>query len=177
MAVTGPATAMQWAWRAAELRQRGGALAAFVAACTEDTEQAGRARELAARLVASDAADLEAAEDIVSTLARWAEDLADHPCHPGESRPDEADRLVRDHVKDVLRAHLSAIERDWMSGTKLSLNVYFFALRRARGLDARTREDVFYIYGRGTTALDLGHRAAAQREVNRLRELRDRYAP
>ncbi|MDO0912658.1 PucR family transcriptional regulator ligand-binding domain-containing protein [Streptomyces sp. DT2A-34] len=34
------------------------------------------------------------------------------------------------------------------------------ALRSVRGLDPQTREDVFYTYGRGTMALDLGHRAA-----------------
>ncbi|MEJ8670594.1 hypothetical protein WKI71_25770 [Streptomyces sp. MS1.AVA.1] len=97
---------------------------------------------------------------------------------PASSRrppPDEADRLTRDHVKDVLRDHLTAPARDWLSGTKLSLDVCFFALRRVRGLDQRTREDVFYAYGRGTMALDLGHRAAAARELARLRELRELY--
>lgn len=161
------------AWQAAESRQRAGALAAFVAACGEDDERAAAARELAARVLA---ADPDAAEEIVRTLTQWADELADHPHHPGEPRPDEADRLTRDHLKDVLRDHLPTESRDWMSGTKLSLDVAFFQLRRARGLDPQTREDVFYIYGRGTMALDFGHREAAQREVARLRALREAYA-
>lgn len=165
----------EWAWRVAEMRQRGGALAAFVAACGDDEERCRAARELAVRLLASDPDDLDTAQEIVRTLADWADDLADHPHHPGVPRPDEADRLTRDHVKDVLRDHLTTPARDWLSGTKLSLDVCFFALRRVRGLDQRTREDVFYAYGRGTMALDLGHRAAAARELARLRELRELY--
>ncbi|WP_128432810.1 hypothetical protein [Streptomyces cyaneus] len=167
---------VEWAWRIAELRQRGGALAAFVAACCDDRERAMEARELADRLLASASVDLDAAEDTVRTLTEWAADLAEHPYRPRAPRPDEADRLTRDHLKDVLRDHLPTEAIDWRSGTKLSLDVYFFALRRVRGLCAQTREDVFYTYGRGTMALDLGHRAAAQREVLRLRELRDLYA-
>ncbi|MFE6944661.1 hypothetical protein [Streptomyces chartreusis] len=62
--------------------------------------------------------------------------------------------------------------RDWMSATRLSLDVHYQALCRARGLDRRTREDAFYVYGRGTMALDLGHRRAAEREAARLRRLR-----
>jgi hypothetical protein len=157
------------------MRQRGGALAAFVAACGDDEERRRAARELAVRLLVSDPDDLDTAQEIVRTLVDWADDLADHPHHPGVSRPDEADRLTRDHVKDVLRDHLTAPARDWLSGTKLSLDVCFFALRRVRGLDAQTREDVFYAYGRGTMALDLGNRAAAARELARLRELRELY--
>ncbi|MEU9050067.1 hypothetical protein AB0D37_06625 [Streptomyces sp. NPDC048384] len=165
----------EWAWRVAEMRRRGGALAAFVAACGDDEERRRAARELAVRLLASDPDDLDTAQEIVRTLVDWADDLADHPHHPGVPRPDEADRLTRDHVKDVLRDHLTAPARDWLSGTKLSLDVCFFALRRVRGLDAQTREDVFYAYGRGTMALDLGNRAAAARELARLRELRELY--
>ncbi|MEV7002398.1 hypothetical protein AB0N62_32590 [Streptomyces sp. NPDC093982] len=157
------------------MRQRGGALAAFVAACGDDEERRRAARELAVRLLASDPDDLDTAQEIVRTLVDWADDLSDHPHHPGVPRPDEADRLTRDHVKDVLRDHLTAPARDWLSGTKLSLDVCFFALLRVRGLDAQTREDVFYAYGRGTMALDLGNRAAAARELARLRELRELY--
>ncbi|MFF5481460.1 hypothetical protein ACFY5C_29620 [Streptomyces sp. NPDC012935] len=165
----------EWAWQVAELRQRGGALAAFVAACGDDEGRCREARELARQLLTSDPGALDAAHEIVRTLADLADDLADHPYHPGVPRPDEADRLTRDHVKDVLRDHLTAPARDWLSGTKLSLDVCFFALRRVRGLDPQTREDVFYAYGRGTMALDLGNRAAAARELARLRELRELY--
>ncbi|MGW1952236.1 hypothetical protein ACWCPI_05640 [Streptomyces sp. NPDC001920] len=167
---------MERAWRFAELRQRGGALAAFVAACAESRERAERASTSAVRLMSCGPSELDEAEDIVRTLTDWADDLADHPHHPGEPRPDEADRLVRDHVKDVLRDRLTVEARNWMSRTKLSLDVCFFQLRRVRGLDPRIREDVFYIYGRGTMALDSGRREAAEREVRRLRELRDTYA-
>ncbi|WP_405587133.1 hypothetical protein [Streptomyces sp. NBC_01092] len=154
-------------------------MAAFVGACRgRDDERAREARELAARVcaLAYDGGDLEAAEDVVLTLEEWADELVDHPYHPGVPRPDEADRLTRDHLKDVLRDELTTPARDWMSGTQLSLDVDFNALRRTRGLDRRIREDAFYAYGRGTMALDLGHRAAARREVARLRELRDTYA-
>ncbi|QOV36399.1 hypothetical protein IM697_41455 [Streptomyces ferrugineus] len=163
----------EWAWRIAELRQRGVGLAAFVAACGEDEARALEARRLAALVYVT--GDVDEAEGIVLTLEEWADDLAGHPHHPGVPRPDEADRLTRDHLKDVLRAHLTPPARNWMSGTRLSLDVSFHALRRARGLDPRIREDAYYAYGRGTMALDLGHRAAAQREVERLRELRDAH--
>lgn len=164
------------AWQVAELRQRGGALAAFVAACADDEERARAAGGLAAQLFASEPTDLEAAEWIVRTLTAWADDLTDHPHHPGAPRPDEADRLTRDHLKDVLRDHLPPQARDWMSGTRLGLDVSFFQLRRLRRLDPRTREDVFYTYGRGTMALDFDHREAAERELARLRELREAHA-
>ncbi|MFC5215679.1 hypothetical protein [Streptomyces coerulescens] len=162
------------AWRIAELRQRGDVLAAFVAACG-GAERAWQARELAAEVcgLAYAGGDLDAAEDAVRTLQAWADDLADHPYRPGEPRPDAADRLTRDHFKDVLRETLTTPARDWMSGTRLSLDVHYQALCRARGLDPRIREDARYLYGRGTMALDLGHRAAAQREAARLRQLRE----
>ncbi|MFE4574762.1 hypothetical protein [Streptomyces chartreusis] len=162
------------AWRIAELRQRGDVLAAFVAACG-DGERARQARELAAGVcgLAYAGGDLDAAEDTVRTLEEWADDLEDHPYRPGAARPDAADRLTRDHFKDVLREALTVPARDWMSATRLSLDVHYQALCRAHGLDRRTREDAFYVYGRGTMALDLGHRAAAERETARLRQLRE----
>lgn len=167
---------MEWAWQVAELRQRGGALAAFVAPCTDDAEPAREAREMAARLLTSDAADLDAAHGIVATLAEWVDELAEYPHHPGVPRPDEADRLTRDHLKGVLRDHLATEDRNWMSGTKLFLDVDFRALCGVRGLDPQTREDIFYTFRRGTMALDLGHRAASERELARLRALREAHA-
>ncbi|MGI5377351.1 hypothetical protein ACQEV2_24535 [Streptomyces sp. CA-251387] len=167
---------MEWSWQVAALRQRGWALAAFVAACTDDPERAREARKLAAQLLGPGPADLDAAHEIVRTLDEWADDLADHPHHPGEPRPDEADRQARDHVKDILRGRLAIADRDWMSWTKLCLDADFFALRRVPGLDRQTREDVFYTYGRGTMALDLGHRAAAERERARLSRLSEAHA-
>ena len=59
---------------------------------------------------------------------------------------------------------------------KLSLDVDLGALRVVRTLDPRTREDVFYAYGRATMVLDLGHREAAERALERLEELRNTYA-
>lgn len=167
---------MEQVWLFADLRQRGGALAAFVAACADDEERARAAGELAAQLLALEPTELGAAQEIAWTLAEWADELADHPHHPGVPRPDEADRQARDHVKDILRGHLAIADRDWMSWTKLCLDVDFFALRRVRGLDQETREDVFYTYGRGTMALDLGHRAAAEREMARLSRLSEAHA-
>lgn len=75
----------------------------------------------------------------------------------------------------MLREALTTPARDWMSGTRLSLDVHYNALCRARGLDPRVREDAFSLYGRGTMALDLGRCGAAQREAARLRQLRETY--
>ncbi|MFG1668179.1 hypothetical protein [Streptomyces sp. Y7] len=162
------------AWRIAALRQRGVGPAAFVAACGgRDEERSRQARELATGVctLAYDGGDLDAAEDALRTLEAWADDLGDHhPYRPGAPRPDAADRLTRDHFKDVLREALTTPARDWMSGTRLSLDVHYNALCRARGLDPRVREDAFSLYGRGTMALDLGRREAA-----RLRQLRETY--
>ncbi|MFE5188715.1 hypothetical protein [Streptomyces sp. NPDC056628] len=164
------------AWRVAELRQRGGVLAAFVAACCEDGERARAARDLGARLAAYGPADRWEAEKAVATLERWADALEDHPYHPGVPRPDESDRQTRDHFKDVQRDRLTVAARDWRAGARLSLDVYLGQLRRLRGLDPCVREDAYYLYGRGTMALDLGDRATAARETARLRELRDAHA-
>ncbi|GAA2449008.1 hypothetical protein [Streptomyces macrosporus] len=160
------------AWRFAELLRQGSVLSAFVAACADGEERAREARELGARVFAADPADLEAVEGIVETLTEWAEELADHPHRPDEPRPDEADRQVRDFLKDVLRDELSSRARDWMSRTELALEVNFLALRGMRTPAPRTREDAFYLYGRATMALDLGYRAAAERGAESLRELR-----
>ena len=164
------------AWRVAELRQRGGVLAAFVAACCEDDGRARAARDLGARLAAYGPADRWQAEEAVATLERWAGDLADHPYRPAAPRPDEADRQTRDHFKDIQHERLTTAARDWRSGTRLSLDVYLSQLSRVRGLDPWVREDVYYLYGRGTMALDLGDRATAARETARLRALRDAHA-
>lgn len=166
---------MEHAWKIAGLRQQIGTLSAFVAACTDDSERKRNATRLAQQAFASDPADLAAVQEIAWTLAEWAEDLHDHSCHPVEPRPDEADRQVRDHVKDVLHSHLPGDTRDWISGTKLFLDVAFRALSRLPTLDPRTREDAFYIYGRGTMALDFGHRGAAERELERLRKIQRTY--
>ncbi|MGW4083961.1 hypothetical protein ACWEGS_13090 [Streptomyces sp. NPDC004822] len=162
-------------WRVAELRQRGGVLASFVAACCDDGKRAGAARDLGARLAAYGPADRWEAEDAVATLERWAGDLEDHPYHPGVPRPDESDRQTRDHYKDVQRDRLTTAARNWRSGTRLSLDVDLSQLCRVRGLDPRVREDAYYLYGRGTMALDLGDQATAAREAARLQELRDAH--
>ncbi|MDI9831918.1 hypothetical protein [Streptomyces sp. KAU_LT] len=162
-------------WRVAELRQRGGVLAAFVAACCDDEKRARAARDLGARLTAYGPADRWEAEEAVATLERWAGDLEDHPYHPGVPRPDESDRQTRDHFKDVQRDRLTTAARNWRSGTQLSLDVYLGQLSRVRGLAPCVREDVYYLYGRGTMALDLGDRATAARVTARLRELRDAH--
>ncbi|WP_367038365.1 hypothetical protein [Streptomyces sp. Je 1-332] len=167
-------TDMEQAWQVAELRWRSNTLSAFVAACSRDEERARQARELAQQALECNPDDIEAIQEIqeiVWTLADSAEDLADHPHYPSEPRPDETDRLVRDHLKDILRNHLPTEARDWMSGTQLFLDVDFHALRQLPALDSRVREDVFYTYGRATMALDLGNRQAAERELERLREL------
>lgn len=169
-------TDMGQAWQVAELRWRSNTLSTFVAACSQDEERARRARELAQQALESNLDDVEAIQEIVWTLADSAEDLADHPHYPIEPRPDEADRLVRDHLKDILRNRLPTEARDWMSGTQLSLDVDFHALRHLPALDSQVREDIFYTYGRATMALDLGNQEAAERELDRLQELRKSHA-
>ncbi|MQY05596.1 hypothetical protein [Actinomadura macrotermitis] len=157
--------------RLAELRRRSAALSAFVAACAGDRERAREAGRLAGQVFAADLADVEAAEEAAETLARWADDLREHPHRPTEPGPEEADLRMRDHLKDVVRDHLPVEFRDWMSEARLSLEFGFRAMSRAS--DPRIREKAAYIYGRGTMALELGHREAADRELERLRELED----
>jgi hypothetical protein len=162
----------QRAWQLAELRWWSSALAAFVVAYTADEERAREAAQIADSACSSDVEGLEVVRERVQKLAVWAGELADHPHYPAESRPDEADRQVRDHLKDIVRDHLPAEFRDWMSGTQLSLDVTFQALRDASALDPRARQDAFYLYGRATMALEVGDRETAERELERLRDLR-----
>lgn len=164
-------------WLTAETRQRISTLATFVAAFSGDEERRREAERLTERAFATDLADLEEIQEIVWTLTIWAEDLAGHPHYPTDPRIDEADRRIRDHVKDILRDRVPHETLRWMLHTQFSLDVTFLSLRRAPTLDPRTREDAFYIYGRATVSLDLGHREAAERGLELLQELREKHAP
>ncbi|MGW2255904.1 hypothetical protein ACWCXH_38040 [Kitasatospora sp. NPDC001660] len=166
---------MERAWQAAELRWQCGTLAGFVAACTDVEGRAREAAEPARKAFATDPGDVEGLQEIHSVLTRWAEELEDHPHRPAARRPDETDRRVRDHLKDVLRTHLPAATRDRSAAVQLALDVDFDVLRRLRTLSCEEREDVFYVYGRATAALDLGHVEEAEHAAKRLDDLRRQH--
>ncbi|MFD8086435.1 hypothetical protein ACFV4F_32595 [Kitasatospora sp. NPDC059722] len=167
---------MEQAWQAAELRWRCGTLAGFVAACTDVEGRAREAARLAGEVFATDPGDVAALQAIHGVLATWADELGDHPHRPAVRRPEEADRRIRDHLKDVLRTRLPVTARDRLAAVQLSLDVDFDVLRRLRTLSAEEREDVFYVYGRATAALDLGHLDEAERGAKHLDALRRQYA-
>jgi leucyl-tRNA synthetase len=167
---------MEQAWELADLWWRSNALSTFVAAYTNDADRAREARQLCDQLFGADSVDLAAAEDIVSTLDGWAWELADQVPAPAEPRPDEADRQVRDYVKDVSRDRVPRELREWAERTQSFLDFIFKALIRGQALPAWVREDVRYVYGRATMAIDLGHRAAAERELERLRRYEITFA-
>ncbi|GAA1558445.1 hypothetical protein GCM10009827_094250 [Dactylosporangium maewongense] len=160
---------MAQAWELAHLWWRSNVLSTFVAAYTNDADRAREARQLCDQLFGTDSVDLAVAEEIVSTLDGWAWELADQVPVPAEPRPDEADRQVRDYVKDVIRDRVPAELRDWAERTQLFLDVTYKAVMREQTLPARVREDVRYVYVRGTMAVDLGNRTAAERELERLK--------
>ncbi|MEV7021197.1 hypothetical protein [Kitasatospora sp. NPDC093558] len=164
------------AWQVAELRWRCGTLAGFVASCTDVEGRAREAARLAGEAFGADPGDLAALQVMHDVLAGWAEELGDHPHRPTDRRPDEADRRVRDHLKDVLRTHLPVATRDRVAAVQLSLDVDFDVLRRLGTLSGQEREDVHYVYGRATAALDLGHVQEAERGAKRLDDLRRRHA-
>ncbi|GAA1583483.1 hypothetical protein GCM10009678_77690 [Actinomadura kijaniata] len=120
--------------------------------------------------------DLDTARAGLDDLVDWADRWADHPHRPAEPRPDEADRQIRDYAKDAYPERLSVRQRDRVGRITLFMNVGLRALAGA-DLPRQVREDVFYLYGRVSMALDAGHLAAAERELARLEELRERYAP
>ncbi|MFF5233232.1 hypothetical protein [Dactylosporangium sp. NPDC000521] len=66
--------------------------------------------------------DLAAAQEIDSTLDEWAWELSGQVPAPAEPRPDEADRQVRDYVKDVIRDRAAAErELERLKGYKSAL--------------------------------------------------------
>jgi hypothetical protein len=167
---------MDGTWEFANLRRQANYLGTFVAACTDDPKRAREARRLAEQAFEPDPKSFYNLRQIVRQLAEWAKELADHPHRPPNPRPDMEDRQTRDYVKDLLQENSSANKRNELSGLQLSLDVAYDALRRMRTLDATTREDASYLYGRATMAIDLGQLTAAGRELLRLKELKKAHA-
>lgn len=158
-------------WEFANLYRQANHLGTFVAACTDNPERAHEARRLLEQAFASTPKSFYNLRQIVIQLDEWAKELADHPHRPPNPRPDAEDRQTRDHVKDLLQEKWSSNTRNELSGLQLSIDVAFDTLRRMR-LDATTRQDAPYLYGRATMAMDLGQFTVARRELLRLQELK-----
>ncbi|TQK97465.1 hypothetical protein FB563_2433 [Streptomyces puniciscabiei] len=116
--------------------------------------------------------DLVVASEYLDELVCWADaEWTDHPYRPVEARPDEADRQTRDYAKDLRHAALPVRVRDEMGRIELSVEVQFLVLCRQPGLDCQIRQDIFYVAGRAAMALDLGHLEAAEREIQRMKQV------
>ncbi|MEV7519790.1 hypothetical protein [Streptomyces sp. NPDC091371] len=164
-------------WRRAEAVQLIDALAGFLVSRYPDSP--GVRREIdgiadAGRAAAAAGRPGEAARQY-SLLHERAQEWAGHPHHVWEPRPAEADALVRDYVKDLLRGRLSRDELDRLSRIRGSVSVISRQLLARADVDAPAREDVRYLVARAETALDLGHVPAARRELDRLRGIEERY--
>ncbi|MFI6155960.1 hypothetical protein ACIBCA_25130 [Kitasatospora sp. NPDC051170] len=172
-------TAVDWdrVWRFAELRWRCGTSAGFVAACTGDAGRARAAAELGARAYAIAPLDLRALEAIAEELAVMERELEGHPLRPVDPAPDEFDRIIREHARDVLRTLLPDGHQYQREYTRSSLDYHFRLLCHLPGLDPATHRDAHYLYGRATMALDLGHAAAFGRAYARLRALWEANRP
>lgn len=160
------------AWQLAELEQQVDAYSSFLDACPwTDTAVRLRCRDLAdsARKALS-LGMLDEGRFFSGQLVEHAWEWRHRPGYPDVCRPEEADGRARDLVKDVLRrGDFAPIFRKQVSDLKLSIEVTYGRLIRHPDLDQCVRGGVGYVYGRATMALDLGHFAAAQRELARLR--------
>ncbi|WP_051836699.1 hypothetical protein [Streptomyces sp. NRRL WC-3742] len=164
-------------WRFAELRWRCGTSAGFVAACTGDARRARTAAELGTRAYAVAPLDLRALEAIAEELAVMERELDDHPLKPVDPAPDELDRIIREHARDVLRPLLPDGHQQHWEYTRSSLDYHFRLLCGLPDLDPAAHRDAHYLYGRATMALDLGHSAAFGRAYAQLRALWEANRP
>ncbi|MEV7434064.1 hypothetical protein [Streptomyces griseoviridis] len=163
-------------WQRAEVSRRLDVLSGFIAMCAAGDDDARRRLDQlvagAHAALSASPPDLLLASDHLDELVWWADtEWADHPYRPVEARPEEADRQTRDYSKDLRRAALPVDVRDEMGRIELSLQVRFLALCRQPGVDRRMRQDVFYVAGRASMALDLGHLEAAEREIRRMEQV------
>jgi hypothetical protein len=167
---TGKAVRMdsETAWQLAELRLRSNALSTFVAAYADDADRAREARRLGDRVFTLGPDDLAEADLIVATLAEWFREVPDDVPRPPWCRPAAADRMVRDHLKDVLREHASYDEREARDRPGFLLDYYLGKVLRHPAASPQLCEDARYVHGRATMASDFGLRAAAEREEQRL---------
>jgi hypothetical protein len=94
---------------------------------------------------------------------------------PTPPRPCEADRQARDYARDTLPRVLPLGLRDRLDHIVVSLSVTGRRLEAIPGLDAATRQDVLYITARAGMAVDLAHPTAARRELDRLKEIAQRW--
>lgn len=158
-------------WRRATAAKRIDVQAGYLAARCADDPAAERELEnlLDAARSALTLGQLSSAELLVAELVGWAQSWPDDPLRPQDPRPAEFDRQVRDYVKDDRREFLSRDERDSAADLQLSLDVALRSANRAcAGHSDHGLQDAYYLYGRATMALDLGHHEAARRELNRL---------
>lgn len=162
------------AWQLALLEQQIDAFSSFLSACPWT--------DPAMRLTCRDLADAAREALTPETFGRARLDLnklvdharqwRDRPGYPGVHRPEVADALARDLVKDVLRrGDFPFLFRKQASDLKLSIDVVFRQLQRYANLDKGDGISASYVYGRATMALDLGDFVAAREELVRLEEM------
>ncbi|MFI9204720.1 hypothetical protein [Streptomyces sp. NPDC053048] len=171
---------MEKTWQRNEVSKRVDVLASFLASRpryrtdAEAREALADTVEIVRESLEDDSFDVarRCLADLESEAAEWA----DHPHYPRAPRPSDADSQVRDYVKDEVRDQLSVKVRDDDLGLlRMSLGLRATTLTRLPGLAAQEREDLWYVQGRATMALDLGHVEAARRELNRLNEMVERF--
>ncbi|MDN3023842.1 hypothetical protein [Streptomyces sp. S.PB5] len=108
---------------------------------------------------------------------RWVADLYEEarraalPWAPERPRPHEADAQARDYAKDARPHAVGQGRRDRLDTIELFLWSTGRRLRTVPGLVESTLHDIHYITARAGMALDLAHPVAAQRELDRLKEI------
>ena len=160
-------------WQLARLEQRIHAYASFLEACPWPDDEARRSYLNVVDLAQAELAlgNVGEVQDCLWSLVEWAEPWRTRPGFPEVRSATQADRLARDLVKDHLRPQFPVWFRDRISSLKLSIDVTFNRLDSRSDLDRATRDELFYVYGRATMALDLGHIQAAEGELLRLKEV------
>lgn len=160
-------------WRLARVEQRIDAYASFLESCPWPDDEARRCfrRVVDAARTALALGDIGYAQDWLADLVGLAEDWRVRPGFPEVRSAAQSDRLARDLVKDHLRLEFPTWFRDRIGALRLSIDVTYSRLSCRSDLDRCLRDELFYMYGRATMALDLGNIQAAEEELSRLRAI------
>lgn len=156
---------LEQAWRVAEMRWWANHLSTFLAARTDDPDRAAEIRLACDRVFAADPSRPDEVMAAVAVVNRWMDEM---DMAPDEPRPVRHDLSVRDHVKDVLFGRSAYDTRAWLRDAFSFLDLALRRIVARPELDAQTREDAYYLYGRACMAAELGDRAAYDKELERL---------